>query len=326
LKLLQIHKTLRTSDWWNNIIPPIIAFFFLGKLHAVSYSVSIQQLAFLFLLMIGLAIFGFALGEWTDIADDAKVGKQNHFSDKSFAFKSAVLLGAVFLIGLSVFFLYLNDFFKLIVGIQMLCFVVYSVPPLRLKRFKFTSLLLDSTYSGTLMYVLAFSIPQNVIYEPILIGIIIWGFCKGIRNYLLHTLNDAQHDKNLQIKSFGNAASPSKILGFIKGVIVPIEIIAILFVFILIEVHADKLVIAYLAILWIVSFHRSKSNVLGQYGFVANMNIFHEVAFLFITIALFTLNNYLAITLLIGCSIIFPKVWQWVFSAFEKLRKLAFSR
>ncbi len=276
--------------------------------------------------MIGLAIFGFSIGEWTDIADDAKVGKKNHFSDKSLLYKSTIVLGATFLIVLSVFFLFLKDIFQLLVAMQMFCFVLYSVPPFRLKRFKFTSLILDSTYSGTLMYLLAFSIPQNVIYEPILIGIVIWGFCKGARNYLLHTLNDAQHDKNLQIKSFGNVVSLGKIISFIKAFIVPIEIFAMLFVLILMEVHASKLVVSYIAILWIVSFHQSKSDTLGRYGFVANMNIFHEVAFLFVTVALFTLNNYLAISLFFGFSIIFPKVWEWVLSAFRKVTLLFLKR
>jgi hypothetical protein len=322
LKILQLYKALRTNDWWNNIIPPIFAFFFLGKLHAISYSVNIQQMVFLFLLMIGLAVFGFALGEWSDIADDEKVGKKNHFADKSLLFKSAILLTAIFFIAVSVFFLYLKDYFQLLVGLQMLCFVVYSVPPFRLKRFKIPSLILDATYSGTLMYLLVFSIPQNVVYEPILIGIFIWGFCKGVRNYLLHTLNDAQNDAHLKIQSFGNSNHAEKIISKIKVYILPLEIISMLFILILIEVHPMKLVLSYLIILWMVSYHRSKSNTIGQYGFVANINIFHEVAFLFITVALFTMNNYLAIVLWIGFSIIFPNIWKWAFSGFKKIKLL----
>lgn len=323
MKLSQIHKILRTSDWWNNILPPIIGFYFIGKLHAFNYNINLLEIIFLFTLMIGIAVFGFALGEWTDIKDDEKVGKKNQLANTSFILKVGIIIAALLVVVVSSFFLQLSILLLVLVLIQLLCFVLYSVPPLRLKKYILTSLMLDATYSGTLMYILAFSLSQSVVYEPILIGIGIWGFAKGARNYLLHTLNDAENDERLGIKSFGNSYSKN-LLDRIKFIILPIEIMSLIFVFLLIDSHPIKLVAAYILVLIFATYHQSKSLQLGKFKFVANINLFHEVAILMIAVVLFSINNILGLVLFVGFAIIFPSIGLWIVSGVKKLSSKSF--
>ncbi|MEZ5009090.1 MAG: hypothetical protein R2753_13145 [Chitinophagales bacterium] len=193
-------QVLRTNDWWNNIIPPILGFFALGQLSLAPDFRILYMFGNVFLLMIFTAIFGFFIGEWSDIKDDTKAGKKNLLVGKSSSFKFGFTILSVIGICFFSFQLRLSNFdLYLLVIAQMLCFILYSIPPFRLKKNKLASLVLDSLYSGTLMYVFVFAIGRQDATGSLVV-LFIWGFLRGQRNYILHTLNDAKNDQQIGIK------------------------------------------------------------------------------------------------------------------------------
>lgn len=226
---------IRLKDWWSFIIPPIISFYYLQLLTKDTKLLSFYNISFDFinfiLLSIFVAAFGFFLNEWSDINDDKIAGKKNVLYNLS---KKKIKFYFIFIVLvniLAILFIDWNPFTILLLTTQYLLFITYSVYPFRLKRNKYATLIIDALYSGTLFYILAFTIKSKIIEINFLqvTLIFIWGFIKGIRNIIHHLIQDEKHDKKLQIKTIATTTNYKNLLHFATYFLIPFEVLIFTF-------------------------------------------------------------------------------------------------
>lgn len=310
---------MRANDWWNNIIPPILGFFALGQLSAEQDYTILFAYGVVFLLMILIAVFGFFIGEWSDIKDDQIVGKSNLLANRSLGFKTGMACFTLAGIGILTHLLNVDISVKLLVVLQLLCFLLYSIPPFRLKRNKYASLILDSLYSGTIMYVMVMALGSNCSY--LMLGLLfLWGILRGQRNYILHTLNDAENDNQIGIKSIGNTYQYIQIIKIQNSILFPLEIISLLAFLYLVEMPYNLILMAsYLLIIGYSFYHRSISEKMGSYGHLSNINLFHEMLFPLVVLVLLTLEQIFWIIPLLLLMSLFTQYKQWGWAIIKKI-------
>ncbi len=311
------------KDWWNNIIPPVIAFYLLGLIHANQYAFDWKQFFLLIVLLVSVALFGFYLGEWSDISDDRNAGKLNQLAEKSVFFRVFVFLIIIIGLASSAFVMELNRMQYALIFVQLALFYFYSLYPFRFKYNRVLSMILDSLYSGTIMYLFAYSLGETYLSKPILIVITSWGVFRGIRNYLIHTINDAQQDAKIGVKSFGNTFNKDSVVKFLQYYVLPVEVIS----FLLIIYFGNTFFVAFL-ILYIISFMvlwltKSNENKREKIPFIYSINIFHEVFLPIILVSFFALKNPLQGIMLLGLLFLLFKDFRlWASSIFKRLIKI----
>lgn len=270
--------------------------------------------------MIFIAIFGFFIGELSDIKDDEIAGKSNVLKDKSLLFKGSILVITIIAIAGLTYLLNIKAKLYFILAVQLFCFILYSVPPFRLKKNKYASLLLDSLYSGTLMYFFVFSIgTQTAFLEGLLL--FIWGFLRGQRNYVLHTIVDAKNDELIGIESIANTNSNNRILGHQQYIWLPLEVTSLLIFFYLLDAPFNFiLMISYIFIYGYSYIHRSQSKIMSSFGVLSNINLFHEMLFPLITFLLLSIYQPIYIIPLILLIVIFGQYKEWGIAIFKKIK------
>jgi len=216
----------RVKDWWNFIIPPVMAIYMVGLLINNSIFQALNVLTdftFFLILTIAVAAFGFLIGEWSDINDDIKAGKKNTLIGLSLYSKIFLIVLSVLIQVLSIWKLRFNDWiFWTLYFIEIICFILYSLLPFRLKRHRLAAVVLDALYSGTLFYLLAYLYVSKITTLP-LVFIFFWGISKGIRNIILHLLIDKENDSKIKVKTVANSISKIKIEKFLYYIILPLE-------------------------------------------------------------------------------------------------------
>jgi len=321
LNLSKWHSVFRTNDWWNYVIPPILGFYFLGKLECKGYLVNPSQIILIFLLMVLIASFGYFLGEWTDISDDSTAGKKNTLENTSFYFRVLILILNAASIAWVSFLLRLNYMQMILVIIQIIGFVLYSVPPIRLKRNPYASALLESIYSGTIMYLLVLSVNMNI-KSGLVIMLACWGVIKGLRNFILHTIQDADNDRKAGVRTIGNSFEERKLLGLIRKVIVPLEVLFLSSFFLLLSTPLNWLMlISYICVVAYSEWHRSKSETMSRFGLLININLFHELVLMILCMVILAFYNPNWIFLIIIVLLVFNTYIKWITGIFNYIRK-----
>lgn len=199
---MKIKKIVRAQEWWSFILPPILLFYYVGLQQSnIDTQIVYSELLLLMFISVITAIIGYFINDLFDIKDDLKAGKKNYVASFPILIK-IVFLPALFFV---LFLLFkFNAHYKWTVKttqflyaifINILLFLAYSTPPIRLKRFKYAAPFIDALYSGTIFYILAFSISNLILNKLAIIFIFIWALLKGLRNYLSHLCNDKENDE-----------------------------------------------------------------------------------------------------------------------------------
>ncbi len=224
---------MRISCWWHYKAAPLMAF-----IYAKAYISNISPLdlvpyAFVFFgAVIGIASLGHFLNDLADIDEDKLSSKENFTAGLSVKQR---FLSFIFLLIISILpWLYLktNTFIIVLLVLQLVLYVLYSFKPFRLKNRHIMGILADTLYGHIIpaLVVLAvfsyYGVYQQVYSVSNLFSIIliIWLFCKGSRNIILHQLDDRKKDRIAGIKTFvvkfGNGFS----LNLINRLILPLEL------------------------------------------------------------------------------------------------------
>lgn len=307
--LKNIRDILRTDDWWSHIIPPVLLFYFLGTSQTIHHKIEFTELLYFFALLILVASFGFFVGEWSDIHDDHIAGKNNKLNGVSTKFRILILIVILSSVILFCFLLHLSKTQLGLVGIQILAFIFYSVPPFRLKKKPIASIVLDSIYSGTLMYVLAYSfITDFRLNVFILIGST--GILKGLRGYLLHTIHDADNDLKAGIKSLANSIGNNKMLPVLQ-VILLLEVVAFCVLIFHFQEHKLPIFIIYIVSLLLYAGYVFKNN-LSKIKLLDAYNMIYEVFLPFFILCYISTFNPAGIVLIILFSLIFKSWFLWI--------------
>jgi 4-hydroxybenzoate polyprenyltransferase/sulfatase maturation enzyme AslB (radical SAM superfamily) len=257
-------KLIRISDWWNYLVP-----FFLGILYISAYIFTVDTgatfiYAGLFLIIIiGTASFGYLLNDFTDREDDRKAGKKNQSALHS-SLTLLVILVFSLVLALSAGFLLPRFYQNTILYFALLIlFLIYSVNPLRLKRFPVTGIIIDTLYNCTFMSLVII----NTVYLSSTAGItiddfvwfviVLWTFMKGSRGILLHQLMDRSSDKKSGVKTFVIWFSAGKSLRILTRIMLPVETVCVAFLVILLSGYVPGF---YLILISFLVYFLSKPN------------------------------------------------------------------
>jgi 4-hydroxybenzoate polyprenyltransferase len=199
-------KTLRISDWWNYIFPPILGVIYLIILHDnCEFGDIWLQLVLFFISFVFTASFGFYFNDVCDINVDKKAGKRNFAADLSNPLRYSLLFILIIIAILPWFFLNNTHNVKYIFLLQVILLFLYSFPYTRFKDKYLLGIVSDALYSSLLPSIIAillffenwqsFKIVLFIIYLGIL-------FLRGLRNILIHQIFDMQNDSAAKINTF----------------------------------------------------------------------------------------------------------------------------
>ena len=317
-------KYIRFNDWWNYVIPPIIAWYFFSVwFYQQDVLTTFIDGLLLLILAFATAAFGFVLNDLTDQEEDVKKGKVNYLSQLPNKYVFLLILGTLMLQAGVLFLLQPGWLIWVHVG-QVSIFVVYSLPPIRLKGIWWLAPILDAIFSGTLYYVFAFFlIPVKAGYPfemRWMMILVVWGLVRGSRNILWHLYKDAELDKRAKYETIVHhrSVTPKRIERFTVLLnVVELGIFATFLVFLDQTTYlwwvTGGILLVY--ILW-------KNQQDADKKFTINNLILEVYLPVISVVALSRANHVIYLVLLLALAIIFPTIRSWFMEIINKSKLL----
>lgn len=238
-----LNKFLRVSNWWHYKAAPLMAFVYAKAYinQAQPEALVIPAIVF-FLAVIGIASLGHFINDLADTEEDRLSGKHNYVAGLG---RNQKILSGILLILFCVlpwFYLRTDAVILSLLGLQLLLYIVYSVRPFRLKNRHLWGIVADTLYGHVLpaLVVLAVfsyygSFKQLFSFNNLFaMVLIIWLVCKGMRNIILHQIDDRKKDALAGINTFVVKSGGVFSLNLINRLILPLEF----FVFLLLVYFA----------------------------------------------------------------------------------------
>lgn len=176
--------------------------------------------------------FGYFLNDVTDIKTDLAAGKKNFASTNSRRKNFLILILLLVTAFLPWVFIPKNRFNVSLYFLQLLLLVVYSVPPVRLKKYPLPGIITDSLYNSVVpLWVVGTTFWQYLSFNPgtsfsiVIFTATLWIFLKGIRGILLHQMGDRKNDIRSGIHTFASRYGPYKTLMLVLYILFPLEIL-----------------------------------------------------------------------------------------------------
>ena len=197
----------RVKDWWWSKAALLMGMVYLFTLWFGIHFKQFIPLALLSLCTIaGFASMGYLLNDLFDMKQDMLSVKRNFLIAKPFLHIITFFLLSSAFIFLPWIILPASSFSYLLITFELYLFLIYSVPPVRLKERGMAGIVVDALYAHAVPVGLAaytFSLAAGVPLPRVgLLLLFTWQFASGIRNILLHQLTDAALDKHAGVKNF----------------------------------------------------------------------------------------------------------------------------
>lgn len=230
-----IHQnTFRANDWWRSKAVLMMGMVYLFSAWFHLHFNNFVWLALLSLTtIVGFASFGYLTNDLFDIASDIKAGKKNSLAGKPIAFVMILFGIALALIFTPWLFLPSTNFSFFFIAFQLLLFLAYSIPPLRLKERGLAGLITDALYAHAIPPILAaytYSLATHSALDGIaLLLLFSWQFTSGIRNIAMHQKEDAVADKKSGSKNYIASMSTSGFFFTIRHLIALELLLSIVF-------------------------------------------------------------------------------------------------
>jgi 4-hydroxybenzoate polyprenyltransferase len=229
-------RKIRISDPWNYKIPFLIAIPYLYTYHCnIDAKDSILRFFWAYITIIGIAGFAYTLNDFTDRKKDEKAKKVNIHANQPIWFSMSTLLLFLCIAIVPWFFFPKTVYTLSLLGIELLLFVLYSVPPFRFKERGFLGIITDSLYAHTIPALLALTAFEQhgdfpfSTHRGLWGSLILWQFFLGIRNILFHQIADYENDIKSGVRTFVTTVSVIKTEQLLQKLFIPFEIITFLF-------------------------------------------------------------------------------------------------
>lgn len=251
-KVISAAKTLRANDWWQTKVPFLLGIFywFLTPAYQFGWGLGLQILALL-VWIVGAAGFGYFVNDCFDIEQDRQAGKAN--AAAKFSVTKRWLIASTLLVVSLLPWLYLaqSAFVLVLIGLHLLSFITYSVPPLRFKERYYLGVLNDAVYAYLLpvaivaytAYELSWNLfgpaelPHGLIcvyaggyYEPQDM-VLLWALLAGLRNIIQHHLIDRKEDKRSGTKNVAIRYGIRFNVNINRFVLIPLELLTFALMF-----------------------------------------------------------------------------------------------
>jgi len=200
-------QVFRINDWWQSKAALLMGF---SYLYAVWFLIPFRQMISLSLLsaitISGFASVGYLSNDFFDRKKDTLAGKKNFLVGKSIFTTFIFFTIAILLLACPWFYLPFNKIAGLLITIELLLFILYSVKPFRLKERGWAGIITDALYAHTVpvllaLYTFGLASSNPLFFLPTTI-LVLWQTVSGIRNILLHQHEDVYNDEKSGLKNY----------------------------------------------------------------------------------------------------------------------------
>jgi hypothetical protein len=223
--------TARGEVWWEHKLAPIAATGYASAhvAHVRPLAVA-DRLALVLVALAIVAVFASVLNDLTDRAVDCRAGKPNRLEGRSARF-CAVALAVPVVAGAAVATVVWRHH-PVSLGLYAgtyLAFVLYSVPPFRLKNHGAMGVAADATGAQLLPSLLVVAAVFDAAGRPLDLAwcaaVAGWAAALGIRGVTWHQLSDADADARAGVRTLG-VRRPELARRFVLYVAFPVELLA----------------------------------------------------------------------------------------------------
>ncbi len=206
---MRVDPTLvRSGQWWDHKVPPIIAAAALTLLAAPSLDgVAVLRDLVLFLVAtIGVAAFGHVLNDLADIRTDALAGAPNQMAPLSVGTRIGILAATVLAGGLPWIWLPHGPTVLALLATEVALLTLYSVRPVRLKDRGAAGVLADALYAYVVPILLTIAVFTELggVDMPgwsVTVPVTTWMLLMGLRGILWHQIGDLAHDRRAGVRT-----------------------------------------------------------------------------------------------------------------------------
>jgi 4-hydroxybenzoate polyprenyltransferase len=201
---------LRFNNWWSIIIPQILGWIYFCELTADrSFLIADWGRVLLFVLgVISIASFGYVLNDYCDIESDKISGKKNSLSKVNRPMRNLIVSLPLILGIASWALLHSGIIANVLYGLQILALIIYSAPPVRLKERSVLGIAADAFYGHvnpaffTIFTFIHWSNAPDSYTVFLLVLVFVCTSIKGVRNILLHQIDDRKKDHKARLNTF----------------------------------------------------------------------------------------------------------------------------
>lgn len=193
-------RLFRSDDWWGSKAALLMGFVYLFSLWFHIQVERFTALALLSLTVIaGFASLGYLINDFFDLEKDRLARKRNFLLNKAVPLRIALFAVSLSFTFLPWLYLPSDRISYFLIGLELILFVAYSCPPLRLKERMLLGILTDALYAHAVPVALAaytFALagaPAPHWYMPLSL-MLAWQLLSGVRNILVHQHEDAVSD------------------------------------------------------------------------------------------------------------------------------------
>lgn len=227
------YRRLRLKNPWNYKAPLLVAGpYFIIAASQIPWDRALFGMLASLCTIAGIAGFAYFLNDLTDARKDLLAGRDNVVAGMRWGTRLLVL--SLFLLAALGPWLYLplTRISAFLLVLEFVLFLVYCVPPFRLKERGVLGLLTDATYAHALPAVLAALTFSYLAEEPysglrrFLLALGVWQGILGIRNIVLHQVQDHDADVRSGNRTLAVVLGPTRLTTFLTFGLVPMEVVA----------------------------------------------------------------------------------------------------
>jgi hypothetical protein len=228
-----LYRGLRLQNPWNYKAPALIAVpYFMIAAGAIPRPAAFAGILLSLCTIAGIAGVAYFLNDLGDIEKDRLAGRENAVAGLA-PWQRALVLGLALLAALLPWrYLPWTPASLGLLGAELALFVAYCFPPLRLKERAFLGLVADGLYAHALPAVLAaltFALLASRPYphlRPYLVSLGAWQLALGLRNIVLHQLQDYPRDLLSGTRTAAVQLGEERLASALRRVVVPFELAA----------------------------------------------------------------------------------------------------
>jgi 4-hydroxybenzoate polyprenyltransferase len=208
----RVKRWVRAEEWWNSE-PPIMMAVAYAQLGAgrplASVDSALAAIGLYLAAIVGMASFGYVLNDFGDRDADRLSGSFNQVLDVGIAWSTFGLVAVVVLAVVPWFFLPAHLSVVALLGLEPVLFLMYVLPPTRLKSRGRAGILTDACYAYVVPLLVTLLLFGHVAHRHIAaiqIAIVTaWSLVLGVRHILAHQLEDAGSDERAGTPTFALA-------------------------------------------------------------------------------------------------------------------------
>ncbi len=225
-------RDLRLEKPWRYKAPFLLTLLYLQSAQgALEPGRALLALAASLSTIVGIAGLAYLSNDFADQAVDSKAGKPNAAARLD-ALQITALSCVLFVAALApwVFVLPVTTASAVLLCFEFMLVAAYALPPLRLKERGAAGVIADALYAHTIpallatLTYLAMSRTGSDPRWPFLGALAAWQFALGVRNIVLHQIQDHDHDRRGSLRTWVVRVGPITAQRFLRRLIVPLEL------------------------------------------------------------------------------------------------------